>query len=325
MSLHAAANRGFARGLAAAFAATLIWGSQLPIIKAAFVAIDGYSVTLVRYVIAATAFALLLWWREGRGAFALGNRARPILLTGVFGLAASALLLFVGLALTRPEVAVIILALQPAMTALGEWIVGGPRLPRFTVVCIAIAFAGVALVVTRGVGLEQLAVAHGPELLGDALVLLAAIAWVGHAMVTARMGGWSPLRVATLTSLPALVVIVVVWAIAGAFGAVHIDVAALPAVSWRLAYVSLIGVVLGMFLWNVGLQRTGAVNAMLLLNLMPVATFAMRAAEGARFEVAELLGAAIVVGALLANSLLQRRTQSIAAFRELQPGARRVR
>ena len=42
-------------------------------------------------------------------------------------------------------------------------------------------------------------------------------------------------------------------------------------------------------------------------------------------EVAELLGAAIVVGALLANSLLQRRTQSIAAFRELQPGARRVR
>lgn len=310
MTLHAAANPGFARGLAAALAATLIWGSQLPIIKVAFVAIDGFSMTLVRYVIAAAAFTLLLWWREGRGAFALGARARPILLTGVFGLGASALLLFVGLSLTRPEVAVIILALQPAMTAVGERIAGGPRLPRFTVVCIAIAFAGVALVVTRGVGFEQLAITHGPELLGDALVLLAAIAWVGHAMVTARMAGWSSLRVVTLTSLPALVVIFAVWVVAGAFGAVDVDIAALPAVSWRLAYVSLIGVVLGMFLWNFGLQRTGAVNAMLLLNLMPVVTFAMRAAEGARFEVAELLGAAIVVGALVANSLLQRRAQN---------------
>ncbi|RPH63327.1 MAG: hypothetical protein EHM83_10320 [Burkholderiales bacterium] len=90
-------------------------------------------------------------------------------------------------------------------------------------------------------------------------------------------------------------------------GEVRIDAAALPAVSWRLAYVSLVGVVLGMFLWNAGLQRTGSVNAMLLLNLMPVVTFAIRAFEGARFEPVELAGAAIVVGALVANNLLLRR------------------
>ena len=307
MTRHAQAHHGFARGLAAAFAATMLWGGQLPIAKGAFVALDGFSMSVVRYGVAGSAFALLLWWQEGRGAFALDGRARPILLAGTFGLGTSALLLFVGLSLTRPEVAVIILALQPAMAALAEWIVDRRRPPGFTMACIAIAFAGVALVVTRGVGLGQLASLHGAELIGDALVLLAAIAWVGYAVVTSRMAGWSSLRVSTLTTLPALVVILVVWVVAWRLGAVRIDAAALPAVTWRLAYVSLIGVVLGMFLWNDGLQRIGSVNAMLLLNLMPIVTFAIRAFEGARFEAVELVGAAIVVGALVANNLLLRR------------------
>jgi drug/metabolite transporter (DMT)-like permease len=62
-----------------------------------------------------------------------------------------------------------------------------------------------------------------------------------------------------------------------------------------------------MFLWNDGLQRIGSVNAMLLLNLMPIVTFAIRALEGARFEAVELAGAAIVVGSLMANNLMLRR------------------
>ncbi len=101
-----------------------------------------------------------------------------------------------------------------------------------------------------------------------ALLPLAAIAWVGYAVITSRMAGWSSLRVSTLTALPALVVILIVWAVAYALGAVRIDAQALPAATWRLAYVSLIGVVIGMCLWNDGLQRIGSVNAMLLLNLM---------------------------------------------------------
>ncbi|MCD6735240.1 MAG: DMT family transporter [Burkholderiaceae bacterium] len=307
MTRASAAHPGFAQGVAAAFGAMLIWGGQLPIAKGAFVALDGYSMTVVRYAVAGAALAMLLWWREGRGAFALDGRGRPVLLSGTIGLGGSALLLFVGLSFTRPEVAVIILALQPAMAAIAEWVVERRPPPGFTMACIALAFAGVALVVTRGVGLGQLASLHGTELLGDALVVLASIAWVGYAAVTSRMNGWSALRVSTLTALPALAVILVAWAVAHAFGQVRIDASALPAATWRLAYVSLAGVVIGMFLWNAGLQRTGAVNAMLVLNLMPIVTFAFRAAEGARFEAVELIGAAIVVGALVANNLLLRQ------------------
>ena len=139
------------------------------------------------------------------------------------------------------------------------------------------------------------------------------IAWVGYAAVTSRMNGWSALRVSTMTSLPAIAVILAAWFVADALGAVRIDAAALPGVSWRLAYLALCGVVLAMFLWNAGAQRTGAVNATLLLNLMPVVTFATRALEGARFVPSELIGAGIVVGALVANNLLLRRAAALQA------------
>ena len=75
----------------------------------------------------------------------------------------------------------------------------------------------------------------------------------------------------------------------------------------RLLVVSLLGVVAAMFLWNAGAGRIGAVNAMLLINLMPVITFAFRVFEGASFAASEIVGATMVVGALVANNLILRR------------------
>lgn len=302
----AAADPGAGAGVLAAVAATIIWGGQLPIAKGAFVAVDGYTMTLVRYAAAGIAFLLLLWLREGRGSFSLDGYARPVILGGGLGLGASAVLLFVGLSKARPEIVVILLAMQPALAALGEWIFARRPPPRFTIVCIAFAFAGVALAVTRGGAAFGDTGPRAGEFLGILLTLLAAIAWVGYAMTAARLSRWSALRASAMTSIPALAVIVAAWLVADALGAVRIDAAALPAATWRLAYVALLGVVVGMFLWNAGLQRIGAVNAMLILNLMPVVTFAIRAFEGAQFETTELLGAAIVVAALVANNLMLR-------------------
>ena len=57
-------------------------------------------------------------------------------------------------------------------------------------------------------------------------------------------------------------------------------------------YLSLIGVLVAMLAWNAGLARIGALNAMLLLCLFPVITFAVRYAQGQRFTALELGGAA---------------------------------
>lgn len=295
-------------GLTAALTTVLIWGAEFPVAKGAYVAVDGFSMVLVRYGFALLAFALLLWWREGRAAFALDGQGSRVALAGGLGIAGSSLLTFVGLSITRPEVAAIIASLQPAMVVLLHWIVSGRSPRRSTVTCIAAAFVGAVIVVTRGgAAFSTLDSPGDAELLGNVLVLLGAIAFVAYTLMIPGLSRWSALRVSTLTSAPAIVVMGAAWLVAGAVGATRLDMAALPAVAWRLAYISALGVVVAMFLWNAGVNRIGVVNATLLLNLMPVVAFALRFFEGVEFRVSELVGAVIVVGALLANNLMLRR------------------
>lgn len=296
-------------GFALTLGAVLVWGGQLPVAKAAMADLDGYTITLVRYGAATLVMLALVAWREGTASLSGGGRMGLAAAAGTLGMAASGLMVFVGLSLTRPEVAVVIIALQPAMTAIAEWLLKGRRPARFTLACLVVAFLGVVVVVTRGgSGLAELVRTSPRALLGDVLVFFGAAAWVAYTLMADRLAGWSTLRVSALTCLWASAAILLVWLIAVLLGAASPPSgAALERHGWRLAYLSLLGVLAAMFLWNAGSRRIGPLNAMLVLNLMPVVTFAIRALEGARFLPAELAGAAMVVGALIANNLYQRR------------------
>ena len=300
--------RGPGYGLGAALLAVLIWGGQLPIAKGAFAALDSWSITLVRYGPAALVFLPLLAWTEGRGGFAMRRGQAWLVIGSGIAMGASALLTFTGLSLTRPEIAVLILGLQPAMTAVIDWLIWRRRAPAFTLGCLVFAFLGVGIAVTHGGALllHPTPRAAG-EASGNVLIACGALAWVSYVLLSSRLRGWSTMRVSALTSLPALAIVLLVWAAAGWSGATYVESALLPAASWRLAYVSLLGVVAAMFLWNFGVGRIGALNAMLLLNLMPVITFGVRAMEGASFAASELFGAAVVIGALMANNVYLRR------------------
>ncbi len=308
-------NTPLPTGFLATFAAVLIWGTQLPIAKGAMADIDGYTVTLVRYALAVAGLLPILVWREGFASLLPRGRGALVGSAGAIGMAGSGLLVFVGLSLTRPEAAVIIIALQPATTAIAEWALKGKRPAGFTVGCLVAAFLGVAFVVTRGGSDFDELLRTGPrELIGNALVFVGSSAWVAYSLMVERLKGWSSLRISALSCLAALATIFVVWLVALALGAARVPGAGLLAIhGWRLGYLGLLGVLAAMFLWNVGSRQIGPLNAMLLVNLMPVFTFAMRAIEGASFRPSELAGAAIVVGALISNNLYLRRLRLVAA------------
>ncbi len=65
-------------------------------------------------------------------------------------------------------------------------------------------------------------------------------------------------------------------------------------------------VVLAVLFWNMAIGYLGALNAMLLGNLVPIVTFAIRILQGHRFETIELVGAGLAVAALIANNLYLR-------------------
>ncbi|HVO90617.1 MAG TPA: DMT family transporter [Casimicrobiaceae bacterium] len=294
--------------------AVLLWGTQLPIAKDVFTKVDAYHVIAVRYGAALVFLVALLLWREGLRGFRYRGQFRRLAVAGVLGMCMSPFCTFVGLSYSRPEHAATISAVQPLIVASVHWSMHGRRPSRFTIGCIFAAIVGVLVVVGAG----QSPFEEGSSgIAGDLLILGGSAAWVAFAILSEDVRGFSTLSFTTLTLFPATVVIFAIVESLGVAGAVTWPpLATLLSVGWELLFMSLGTVVVSMLCWNAGTRTIGALNAMLFINFQPVVTFVVRFVEGHHIRAAELVGAAVVVGALIANSL---------HLRSLTPSAARVR
>jgi drug/metabolite transporter (DMT)-like permease len=284
--------------------AIVCWTPLFSIAKRTLPILDAFALGTVRYAIGVALLIALLAAFEGRAALNFGGRMAAATVAGLIGITGFNLFVWIGLSYTRPEHGSIILALQSPLTALAVWVVHGQRPAPFTLGCVAAAIGGVALVITKGDLSNALA---GGSLLGDALIFLGAISWVTYTLSAGRFPGWSPLRYTVLTCIPGAVGLVIAHAIALALGAaVMPSFDTLAAVWWQILYFSVCTVVLGVLGFNAGARALGPLNAMLMLNLIPIGVFAIEAGLGRSFAVIELAGAAVVIGALVANNLYLR-------------------
>ena len=297
-------KQSFSAGLLACFVAVVLWGAQLPIAKDTFSLLDPFTTTVIRYAVATLLLVPVLVVREGWAALRYDNRLVLVSALGIFGMSASPLLVFVGMSWSRAEHAVVIVALQPSLTALLQWLLYGTKPARFTLGCIGLALLGVVLVVTKG----QLTFGQGDaELAGSALVLLGGLCWVVYTLGTPRLEGWSAWRITVLTMIPGGLTSLLITALLMGNGLLSLpDPHAIWSVRWELSYLSIGGVLVGMLAWNFGIRRVGPLNATLFINFMPVMTFAFRGFQGYRFAPIELLGAGLVVTALVANNFFLR-------------------
>jgi drug/metabolite transporter (DMT)-like permease len=299
----------FASGATLAFVAVLIWGAQFPIAKSTFSTIDPFHVSAIRYGAGTLLLAAFVVWREGTAALRYYGRGLSASVLGLVGMTGSPMLVFGGLALTRPEHAAIIVALQPSITAIADWWLHGRRPARFTLGCMTVAFAGVVLVVTKGD--PALALGRG-ELVGDLLILAGAVCWVAYTMGTESFRGWSSLKFTLLTLIPGSIGLAVGTALLVPLGLARVpSLAEMGAVAPQLAFLAVGGVMLSMLCWNAGTRRIGVLNAMLLQNLVPVIVFAIRFAQGERYVAIELAGAGLVIGALAANNFYLRQKHAV--------------
>jgi len=298
-------TRGFGAGLLAALFAVVIWGAQLPVAKATYATLDPYTMTAVRYLAALALLLAMLAYREGAAAFVPGDRPYLLVAAGLIGMTGSPLLVFVGVFHTLPEHAAIILALQPSMTALATWLLRGKRPAGFTIATIGLAFAGVVLVVTG----------HGSQtgeakFVGDLMVLGGACCWVTYTLLLGEFPRFGALRFTTLTCAIGTLCICLVALVANLSGVARLpDAAALIHVAPHMAYLSVLGVTLSMLAWNYGNARIGPLNSILLLNLIPLETYLIRYLQGAQFNLREWIGVGMVLCALVANNVYQRRFQ----------------
>ena len=303
-------NRFLSGGVLPLLAAAMIWGGMFAVASSVLEVMDAFHLTLVRNGSAALLFALILLGAEGRASFRFEGKGPYAFVFGALGFAGFSLLVFNGLGHTRPEHAAVIMATMPMLTAALNWGVRGARPAPVTVAAIAVAFAGVILVVSKG----NAGFLHEGSIVGDVMILGGALCWVGYTMGAAAFPGWSSLRYTAVTSLAGAVAIGFATLGAIEMGDAHAtSTAAIAAVHWQLGYMIVLATLLAVLAWNKGMKVLGPSNGVLFITFVPVTAFAIGFLRGHVVAASEVAGAALVVVALIVNNLWPRLADRLAA------------
>jgi drug/metabolite transporter (DMT)-like permease len=269
----------------------LIWGGNLPVIKAALTEIPTLAFAGIRFGMASAIFALLLRLREGSIRPPAGTGLAMVGL-GLAGNTAYQLLFMTGLDNTTVANTAVILASTPVLVVLLGAASGVERLTPAVTAGVGLAVAGVVLVLGQDARLTARTLA------GDLPVLGAAACWAAYTLGVRRYSTrMSPLRLTTLTMItgtPGLV-------LAGSPAIARTDWAAVSPAAWGgVAYSTLLALVVAYTLWNtsvaeVGPSRTAVYNCLVPAVAMTLAWLSL----GERPGPVPLLGAALILGGVL--------------------------
>jgi drug/metabolite transporter (DMT)-like permease len=301
MGMGFGARAGVSHG--ATIAVVIVWAAAFPAIKAlldhGFAAVD---VAILRYAVVAPGFALLLW-RSGWLPRLTRRDAVRIVVAGVLVVAGYHVSLNAGTRFTSSGSAALIVALAPALTLLLAVRLGLERLVPGRVAGLALAFAGVAVVMLLGSGQEILG-APASFALYNVLMkpLLARYSVFALTAATSLVGTAALLPFARRSTVTALT----------------------EASRGDLALVLYLGVVctlLGYVAWNIGLRGLGASRAVVYAYGVPALAVVLGALVlDEPVTVWLALGGALIVGGVALAQL--SRSSTIAAVPAPAPSGR---
>jgi drug/metabolite transporter (DMT)-like permease len=295
-------------GAALATVTAVIWGGQFVVGKSALGHVDSFNLTALRYAVAALVLLVLLVAVEGRRALRLEGRGLRLAWLGALGFAGFNLFVYTGLEHAPAQSAAFVGALGPLLTAVVLWLQTRVRPSRTTIVSLAVALVGVALVIGGG---DPGAILTSGAGWGDLLVLAGVLAFTIYMLGAAEFAGFSPLRYTALTAALGWATIAVATAAVDASGLQPVPSAsALRDVVPQLAYITLLGAVVAVVAWNGAIAAFGPQNTALFSTLIPVTAFAIEIIRGYRPGPVEVVGAALTLGALLGANLLGRRRRA---------------
>ena len=294
-----------ARPLAALAALTAVvsWGAMFPLSATLLRRIDPVQLSAERYAIAALVLLAILTLREGPRALRTEGRLRSIVPLGLAGFTGYNILTMFGVKLAGPQHAALLMATMPALTMLVQSVRGRVAPPAGRIPFVVAAFAGVALVIC-GSG----AAGSPGSLAGDVALVAAALCWVAYTIGAGSVPGWSPLRYTALTAAAGASGLALIAVLGVALGVLRVPAAStLVETSPAMAYMALIAGVYAVLAWTTGVRGLGPQRTSLFINVVPIVTFTIAIALGARPTVLEASGAVLTILALIGDNLVAAR------------------
>jgi drug/metabolite transporter (DMT)-like permease len=185
MSLHQASGR-WRYGLLLALITAACWATLPVALKIALQQLDAYTLTWFRFVFAAGVMTAWLAARGGFGGFrGLTRRHGGLLGLAAAGLIANYVLYLLGVQLTSPANAQLLIQLAPLLMALGGVVVFGEAFNRWQWVGLVLIVGGLTLFFVEQLGVP--AAGGGDYLAGSLLVIAAAVVWAVYALAQKQL------------------------------------------------------------------------------------------------------------------------------------------
>jgi drug/metabolite transporter (DMT)-like permease len=272
----------------------VLWAGSFSVIKRLLdEGVAAGDIALLRYAIAAPGFALVLWRARGLAGLTRGDAAR-VAAAGLLVVVGYHMFLNVGTRDTTAGIAALVVALAPGLTMLLAFALGLDRISRRRIVGLAVAFGGVAIVVTLGSGSElSFESAKGPLIVLGAPLAFA----LYNVILKPLLGRYDLLALTAATSLVGTVGLLPF--VRGSTVDAVVDATASEAL--LLLYLGVLATLLGYVLWNAGLKGLGPTRAVTYAYAIP----ALAVTFGAIFLDEQVtiwiaLGGALVVGGIAA-------------------------
>lgn len=281
----------------------LLWGTMVPTVAHLLQRWDPFFLAAFRYIGALPVMWAALALLERRQLVATTGTAGDwrIWPLGIIGIGCYAALYTAGVYHCNPITAAILSATSPAIAAIVDRIIFKVPVDRRMLPAIALAIIGSAFATVHFDGGDMFDFRGG-----EILMVIAFACWSWYSTAAQKWcHGWSQLRITTVTMTTGGVGLAVILAVAVLLGAAQFP-PAMPdnTVDWLVfAWMTVVLVAFGVYLWNFGVKRTGVVVASLYLNLVPVVSISIFALSGTKPTAMQIAGGVLVIAGILMSEL----------------------
>lgn len=271
-------------------------GSYVSLSKILVLVFPIFLLALLRFGIAALAMAGWVRRRPGEGGLSPHDR-KLLFLESFFGNFLFSVCMLFGVSMSTALAAGVIMAGIPAAVALLSRVFLRERIPLRTMLGIACAVGGIALVSFT----KPAASAGDQSLLGNLLLISAVLCEASYVVIGKKLtGNVSPKRISALINLWGLALV----APFGLWQALSFDFGAVAAASWwLLGFYSIAASMVTVWLWMTGLKHVPASKAGVFTVLLPVSAAGVGVLFlGERFSTAQAAAFALALaGVVLAT------------------------
>jgi drug/metabolite transporter (DMT)-like permease len=242
-----------------------IWGGTFIAGRILALAVPAAVGALLRYVVAVAALLVAARWLEGGLPRLTRRQVLGTLLLGATGILAYNLFFLGALARLPASRTSLIIALNPIVTIAAASLLLGERMHARRWLGVAVALAGVWIVVSRGDVLGSVTGAVG---LGELLMFGGVCSWAAYTLIGRRvLEGLTPLAATTYASLWGTAMLAV--AAAPDLRQLHWSDLTAPVVS-SVLYLGVLGTAVAFVWYYQAVQRLGAARTVIFNNLVPV-------------------------------------------------------